>query len=174
MQELAIITGAVDAMVVDIQCIMENVANVAACFHTKLITTMSIAKMEEENVIHMEFHEKDAMKTAKEIVKTAIENFPNRKVGVMIPDEKSDLIAGFSYEAINYHLGGSFRGSYAPLNQNIINGRIRGIAGVVGCNNARTVHNNDHITVLKELIKNECNSALPLGVMPLQQAWQDF
>jgi len=157
MQELAIITGAVDAMVVDIQCIMENVANVAACFHTKLITTMSIAKMEEENVIHMEFHEEDAMETAKKIVKTAIENFPNRskKTPVMIPDEKSDLIAGFSYEAVNYHLGGSFRGSYTPLNQNIINGRIRGIAGVVGCNNARTVHNNDHITVLKELIKND-------------------
>jgi len=156
MQELAIITGAVEAMVVDIQCIMENVANVAACFHTKLITTMSIAKMEEENVIHMEFHEEDAMETAKKIVKTAIENFPNRKTDrVMIPDEKSDLIAGFSYEAVNYHLGGTFRGSYAPLNQNIINGRIRGIAGVVGCNNARTVHNNDHITVLKELIKND-------------------
>jgi len=156
MQELAIITGAVEAMVVDIQCIMENVANIAACFHTKLITTMPIAKMEEENVIHMEFHEEDAMETAKKIVKTAIENFPNRKTDrVMIPDEKSDLIAGFSYEAVNYHLGGTFRGSYAPLNQNIINGRIRGIAGVVGCNNARTVHNNDHITVLKELIKND-------------------
>jgi len=155
MQELAIITGAVDAMVVDIQCIMENVANVAACFHTKLITTMPIAKMEEDNVIHMEFHEQDAMKTAKKIVKAAIENFPKRKGEVMIPGDKSDLIAGFSYEAINYHLGGSFRGSYTPLNQNIINGRIRGIAGVVGCNNARTVHNNDHITVLKELIKND-------------------
>jgi carbon-monoxide dehydrogenase catalytic subunit len=155
MQELAIITGAVDAMVVDIQCIMENVANVAACFHTKLITTMPIAKMEEKNVIHMEFHEEDALKTAKKIVKTAIENFPKRKTEIMIPDEKSDLICGFSYEAINYHLGGTFRGSYTPLNQNIINGRIRGIGGVVGCNNARTIHNNDHITVLKELIKND-------------------
>lgn len=155
MQELAIITGAVDAMVVDIQCIMENVANVAACFHTKLITTMKIAKMEEENVIHMEFKEDKALEIAKEIVKTTIENFPNRKAKVMIPDEKSDIVAGFSYEAINYHLGGSFRGSYAPLNQNIINGRIRGIAGVVGCNNVRTVHNNDHIAVIKELIKND-------------------
>jgi carbon-monoxide dehydrogenase catalytic subunit len=155
MQELAIITGAVDAMVVDIQCIMESVANVAACFHTKLITTMPIAKMEEKNVIHLEFHEQDALETAKKIVKTAIENFPKRKTEIMIPSEKSDLICGFSYEAINYHLGGTFRGSYTPLNQNIINGRIRGIGGVVGCNNARTIHNNDHITVLKELIKND-------------------
>ena len=63
---------------------------------------------------------------------TAIENFPKREKEVMIPDDKSDLIAGFSYEAINYHLGGTFRGSYTPLNDNIINGRIRGVAGVVG------------------------------------------
>ena len=44
-QELAIITGAVDAMVVDVQCIMENLARVAACYHTKMITTNPRAKM---------------------------------------------------------------------------------------------------------------------------------
>jgi carbon-monoxide dehydrogenase catalytic subunit len=41
------------------------------------------------------------------------------------------------------------------LNDNIINGRIRGVAGVVGCNNARTKHNEAHITIVKELIKND-------------------
>jgi carbon-monoxide dehydrogenase catalytic subunit len=44
---------------------------------------------------------------------------------------------------------------YYTLNDNIINGRIRGIAGVVGCNNARTRHNEAHIQVVKELIKND-------------------
>ena len=58
-------------------------------------------------------------------------------------------------EAIKYHLGGTFRGSYVPLNDNIINGRIRGIGGVVGCNNCRTVHDSAHLTVVKELLKND-------------------
>ena len=154
-QELAIITGACDAMVVDIQCIMQNVANVAKCFHTKVITTHPIAKMEQDNVIHIEFDEHHAMEDAKRIVKLAIDNFENRATSVMIPQNKGIQVAGFGVESIQYHLGGTFRGSYATLNDNIINGRIRGIAGVVGCNNARTRHNEGHIAVVKELIKND-------------------
>ena len=154
-QELAIITGACDAMVVDIQCIFQNLANVAKCFHTKLITTHPIARMEQDNVIHIEFDEHYAIDDAKQIVKLAIDNFKNRKAEVMIPRQKAPMVAGFGVESIEYHLGGSFRGSYHPLNDNIINGRIRGIGGVVGCNNVRTRHNDSHIQIVKELIKND-------------------
>ncbi|OGP63706.1 MAG: carbon-monoxide dehydrogenase catalytic subunit [Deltaproteobacteria bacterium RBG_13_49_15] len=154
-QELAIITGAVDAMVVDIQCIFQNLANVAKCFHTKLITTHPIARMEQNNVIHIEFDEHHAMDDAKRIVKMAIDNFQNRSKEVMIPKQKAVQIAGFGVESIEYHLGGTFRGTFYTLNDNIINGRIRGVAGVVGCNNARTRHNESHITIVKELIKND-------------------
>lgn len=154
-QELAIVTGACDAMVVDVQCVFQNLANVAKCFHTKLITTHPMAKMEQENVIHIEFDEHHAMDDAKKIVMMAIDNFQNRKVDVIIPPIKETQVVGFSVESIEYHLGGSFRGSYYTLNDNIINGRIRGLAGVVGCNNARTKHNHDHITIIKELIKND-------------------
>jgi len=154
-QELAIITGACDAMVVDIQCVFQNLANVAKCFHTKLITTHPIAKMEQDNVIHIEFDEHHALEDAEKIVKMAIDNFENRGSDVMIPQHKASSVGGFSVESIEYHLGGTFRGSYYTLNDNIINGRIRGVAGVVGCNNARTKHNEAHILVVKELIKND-------------------
>jgi carbon-monoxide dehydrogenase catalytic subunit len=154
-QELAIITGACDAMVVDIQCIMQNIANVAKCFHTKLITTHPIAKMEQDNVLHIEFDEHHAVEDAERIVRLAIDNYENRQAEVMIPRHKNLQIAGFGVESIQYHLGGTFRGSYYTLNDNIINGRIRGIAGVVGCNNARTRHNEGHLAVVKELIKND-------------------
>ncbi len=154
-QELAIITGACDAMVVDVQCVFQNLANVAKCFHTKLITTHPIARMEQNNVEHIEFDEHHAMDDAKRIVKMAIDNFTNRGAEVMIPRQKATQIAGFGVESIQYHLGGTFRGNYFTLNDNIINGRIRGIGGVVGCNNARTRHNEAHIAVVKELIKND-------------------
>jgi carbon-monoxide dehydrogenase catalytic subunit len=154
-QELAIITGACDAMVVDIQCIMQSIANVANCFHTKLITTHPIAKMEQDNVIHIEFDEHHAVEDAEKIVRMAIDNFQNRKAEVMIPKHKAPVVAGFGVESVEYHLGGTFRGTYYTLNDNIINGRIRGIAGVVGCNNVRTRHNEGHIQVVKELIKND-------------------
>jgi carbon-monoxide dehydrogenase catalytic subunit len=154
-QELAIITGACDAMVVDIQCIFQNLANVAKCFHTKLITTHPIARMEQENVVHIEFDEHHALEDAERIVRLAIDNFENRGTEVMIPKQKAPIVAGFGVESVEYHLGGTFRGSYYTLNDNIINGRIRGIGGVVGCNNVRTRHNDGHLTVVKELIKND-------------------
>jgi carbon-monoxide dehydrogenase catalytic subunit len=154
-QELVIVTGACDAMVVDIQCIFQNLANVAKCFHTKLITTHPIARMEQDNVIHIEFDEHHAIEDAKRILKIAIDNFENRGADVMIPRHKAIQIAGFGVESVEYHLGGTFRGSYYTLNDNIINGRIRGGAGVVGCNNARQRHNDGCITMIKELIKND-------------------
>jgi carbon-monoxide dehydrogenase catalytic subunit len=152
-QELAIVTGAVDAMVVDVQCIMQSITTVAECYHTKIITTSPKAKI--PGAAHIEFDEHDAFKSAEAIVRIAIENFPNRGKNVHIPDQQTDLIAGFSHETINYLLGGLFRASYRPLNDNIINGRIRGVAGVVGCNNARVKHNEPHVTMVKELIKND-------------------
>jgi len=152
-QELALATGAVEAMIVDVQCIMESLPEVASCYHTKIITTNPRAKI--PGAEHVEFHEKDAIKSAEKIVRMAIDNFPNRRGKPKIPkDGKMDLIAGFSHETINYLLGGLFRASYKPLNDNIINGRIRGIAGVVGCNNPKEVHDSAHLAMVKHLIKN--------------------
>jgi len=152
-QETAIVTGAVEAIVVDVQCIMQGLVEVASCFHTKVITSDPRAKI--EGATHIEFDERKATETAKAIIKAAIDNFPNRGKNVRIPQQQSDLIAGFSHETINYLLGGLFRASYRPLNDNIINGRIRGVAGVVGCNNARVTHDDVHVTLVKELIKND-------------------
>ncbi|MBN1998846.1 anaerobic carbon-monoxide dehydrogenase catalytic subunit [candidate division KSB1 bacterium] len=151
-QELAVATGAVDAMIVDVQCIMASLGEFCRHYHTKLVTTSPKAKM--DGVTHIEFTEHEALEKAKEIVKIAIENFPNRGA-VDIPKHKMDLVAGFSHEAILYMLGGSFRGSYTPLNDNIINGRIKGVAGVVGCNNPKTPHDVAHVELVKELIAND-------------------
>ncbi|MCX7966024.1 MAG: anaerobic carbon-monoxide dehydrogenase catalytic subunit [Syntrophorhabdaceae bacterium] len=152
-QELAIITGAVEVMTVDVQCEMQGLKGVAECFHTRLITTSDRAKI--EGVTHIEFHPEHGLDTAKKILKLAIENFPNRRHNIYIPAHTHETVVGFSHETINYLLGGLFRASYRPLNDNIINGRIRGIAGVVGCNNVRTTHDAGHLTMIKELIKHD-------------------
>jgi len=152
-QELAIMTGAVEVMAVDVQCVMQGLADVASCFHTDLITTSPKAKI--PGAIHFEMEEHNALETARAIVRRAIENFPKRQAPVVIPDESLDLVAGFSHETINYMLGGRFRASYTPLNENIINGRIRGVVGVVGCNNPRVQHDDIHNSLVKELIAND-------------------
>jgi len=152
-QELALVTGAVELMTVDVQCQMQGLQSVAECFHTRLITTSDRAMI--EGATHIEFHPEHGLDTAKKILKMAIENYPNRRHAVCIPSRKQDVVAGFSHETINYLLGGLFRASFRPLNDNIMNGRIRGVAGVVGCNNVRTPHDSAHIAMIKELIRND-------------------
>jgi carbon-monoxide dehydrogenase catalytic subunit len=151
-QELAVNTGAVEAMVVDVQCIMPSLPEICKCRHTHLITTSPKGSI--PGALHFAFSEENAYQVAKEIVKAAVLNFPNRK-SVDIPKEKMDLIAGFSHEAITYMLGGQFRGSYKPLNDNIINGRIKGVAGVVGCGNPKVPHDRIHVDLVQELIAND-------------------
>ena len=152
-QELAILTGAVEAMVVDVQCIYPAVGEISNCFHTKIITTSTKGKM--PNAEYVEFHEETGLSTAKKIVEMAIDNFPNRGE-VDIPKQTSDFIAGYDHEYINYMLGGRFRASYRPLNDGIIDGRIRGVVGVVGCSNPRVRGGGNHVRVVQELVANGC------------------
>ncbi|MCJ7473402.1 MAG: anaerobic carbon-monoxide dehydrogenase catalytic subunit [Actinobacteria bacterium] len=152
-QELAIMTRAVEAMIVDVQCIMQSLGEVTKNYHTKLITSSPKCKI--PGAIHMQFEENNGLKLAKEIIKLAIDNYPNRAKEVCIPDIKSDLIAGFSREYIKYMLGGKFRGSFRPLNDAIIDGRIQGVVGIVGCNNARCTHDKYHNYLTKEFISRD-------------------
>ena len=152
-QELAIMTGAVDVMLVDVQCIMPALSSLCGCFHTKLITTSPKCKI--AGAEHIEFHEDKAVEIARQIIKTAIENFANRKGNIRIPKVTERGIAGFTTENVFYNLGGRFRGSYRPLNDAVISGRLRGAVGVVGCNNPKQTHDYCHLAIIKELIKND-------------------
>jgi len=151
-QELVIATGAVELMAVDVQCVMQGLAQVAKCYHTKLITTADKAKI--AGVEHVSIEEKTALKTAKELVRMAIANYKNRGE-VYIPASKEKAVGGFSFESINYMLGGRFRASFRPLNDNIINGRIRGVVGIVGCTNPKVPQDYTHTTLARELIKRD-------------------
>lgn len=151
--EAAIITGAVDAFGVDVQCIMQSLGKVAECYGTELFTTNSSCRI--EGVKHLELNENNPSQCTDEIVIRAISRFQNRTAQVEIPQIKNLGVFGFSHEYINYMLGGTFRSSYSPLNDNIINGRIRGVAGVVGCVNPRTKQDWVHVELVKELIKND-------------------
>ncbi|MDY6906131.1 MAG: anaerobic carbon-monoxide dehydrogenase catalytic subunit [Thermodesulfobacteriota bacterium] len=151
--EAILVTGAVDAMCVDVQCIKQGLAAVAECYGTELFTTNPRCHI--QGATHIEFHEHEPLECTDEMVIKAISRFKNRKAPIEIPKIVNKGVHGFSHEYINYMLGGSFRASYTPLNDNIINGRIRGVAGVVGCTNPRVKQDWVHVELVKELIKND-------------------
>jgi anaerobic carbon-monoxide dehydrogenase catalytic subunit len=148
-QELAVITGAVDAMIVDVQCIMPALGNLTGCFHTKFISTSPKAKF--PGAVHMEFHEEHASDIAREIVKVSVENFRFRRPEMVhIPNERMACMAGFSVEAIVGALGGTLD----PLLDAIKSGAVKGIGALVGCNNVKIQHDYGHVNLIRELIRN--------------------
>lgn len=150
MQELAIMTGAVEAMVVDYQCIMPAVTETAKCFHTKVISTFDKAKF--PGAEHISFDPGRGLEIGKQIVQTAIENFDNRVAErVHIPVEPVKMMTGFSIEAILGALGGSPQ----PLIDAIVEGKIRGAAGIVGCNNPKIKQDLGHTELTRRLIEND-------------------
>jgi carbon-monoxide dehydrogenase catalytic subunit len=153
-QELAVLTGAVELMLVDVQCLYPGLTTVTKCFHTKLVTTSPKAKM--PGAEHIEFHEDRAVEIATQIIEAAIDNFKNRKSeNIFIPKDTERLVAGFSAESVYGFLGGKYRSTYRPLNDAVIAGRIRGAAGVIGCSNPNVPYEEGHIKMVKELIKND-------------------
>jgi carbon-monoxide dehydrogenase catalytic subunit len=152
-QELAILTGAVEAMVVDVQCIMQSLTGVASHFHTEIITTSPKVKM--TGATHIEFDEHHALDIARTIVRRAIDNYANRGE-TRIPEHASEhVVPGFSHEYLAYMQGGSYRASFRPLNDAIATGRIRGVAADVGCNNPGVTQDKVHMDVITELLKND-------------------
>jgi len=151
-QELAIATGAVDVMLVDVQCIMPAVIEHADRFHTKVITTSRKAKI--PGAEHIQFDEEHALDVARQIVRRAIENFPSRGP-VDIPPEKTDLVAGFTVANTFTHLGGKYRATFRPLNDGLMTGRLRGVGAVIGCNTVKKVQDSSHLAMVRELIAND-------------------
>lgn len=161
-QELAIMTGVVDAMVVDVQCIQPAVIDASKRFHTKVVTTSYKAHL--TGAVHIEFDEHEARDVAIRILKLAIDNYANRTgKGMFISDLGSDLMAtapenavvGFSREYFSYMQGGTFRRSFRPLNDAIMAGRIRGTAGVAACHHPGTVGASIQRYLIQELVKND-------------------
>ena len=150
MQELVIMTGAVEAMVVDYQCIMPAITETAKCFHTKVISTFDKAKF--PGAEHISFDPARGLEIGKQIVRTAVENYTNRvKERVYIPVEPVQMMTGFSIEAILGALGGTPQ----PLIDAIVKGQIRGAVGIVGCNNPKIKQDLGHTELTKRLIEND-------------------
>ncbi len=150
MTELTIVTGVVDSIIVDYQCIMPSLGQVAQCYHTKLYSTSDKAKF--PFMEHVEFTPENARDQAYRIVRESVENFARRNgAKALVPSEPVRTMTGFSVEAIVDALGGTIQ----PLIDAITSGKIRGAVGVVGCNNPKIRQDYGHVELIKKLIAHD-------------------
>lgn len=153
-QEMAILTGALDAMVVDIQCIFPSVQQIADCYHTKVVTTEAIMKI--PGAQHLAFNTESAKDDAKKLVRIAIEAYKNRDPRkISIPGERHELVAGFSLETLAeiFSKVNPDR-PMSVLTDAILNGQLKGVVQMAGCNNLKRQQDESHVAILKELVKN--------------------
>ena len=159
-QENVVLTGACEAIVVDVQCIFPALGPLSKCFHTKFITTSPIARIPDSEFI--QFSAKTAGDNAKAIVKMAIENFKNRKPELVnIPNLKQNARVGYSVEAIVKVLDGVANsqvdefGTTKPLLECVTSGVLRGAVAMVGCNNPKVRPDSAHIGLMKKMLEND-------------------
>ena len=159
-QENCVLTGAIEAVVVDVQCIFPALGPLSKCYHTKFITTNDVARIPDSEFVR--FEAETANENAEKIVRMAIENFKNRDPeSVYIPDVKKDATVGYSCEAIIKQLDTVTNsqvdelGTYQPLIDCITSGVLRGAVAMVGCNNPKVRADRGHIDLMKKLLAND-------------------
>ena len=152
--ELVLATGAMDLWVADVQDVFPGIMDVAACFHTRVVTTSDSARL--PGAIHLGFdhHHSNlaqADELAERIIGMAIDAFHQRDAGkVFIPQARMDAEVGFSVENVLATFGG------APvLREHLTSGRIRGIVNLVGCNNPKVVYEEAVVLVAQALIAHD-------------------
>lgn len=151
-QEFVIGTGAVDCVVVDMQCVIPGMKILADCYGTKIITTCNSNRI--PGAVHLPF-DPEKPETLDEdayvIAKTAVEAFKGRdRSKIKIPDVTTKAYGGWSYESVVKTLGG-----IENITELLKQGKLKGIATVVGCNTPKAVYENNHVTIVKKLIEGD-------------------
>ncbi|MDS1029453.1 anaerobic carbon-monoxide dehydrogenase catalytic subunit [Bacillota bacterium LX-D] len=149
--EILIATGAVDLVVSEFNCTLPGIEPVCDAYGVPQICLDDVAKKQNAEYIAFSLAEKDTI--IQKVIETAVERYKKQRpsVKVDIPEHGyDDVVTGVSQKTLKEFLGGS----YKPLIDLIIAGKIKGIAGVVGCSNL-TAKGHDVFTVemTKELIK---------------------
>jgi carbon-monoxide dehydrogenase catalytic subunit len=159
-QENALLTGMVEMITVDVQCIFPSVGPLSQCFHTKFVTTSPIARIPGST--YVEFHPETAREQGRQLVREAVDNFEKRDPDkIFVPTNKQPSRVGYSCEAIVRELNGvtnshvDERDTYKPLIDCVKAGVLRGAVAIVGCNNPKVRPDYSHIEIMKKLLAND-------------------
>lgn len=156
--ELTLATGALDLWVADVQDVFPGIMDVAACFHTRVVTTSDSARLPGAEHLAFDHHHSNldqADLLAEQIVRRGIQAYGERQAGkVFVPQARMEAEVGFSVENILATFGGA-----DVILEHLRSGRIRGVVNLVGCNNPKVVYEEPIVRVAEELIAHD---VLPL------------
>ena len=151
-QEYAIATGGIDLFVMDMNCSVPSLKSVADRYGTRLV---AVSKLVGVNGVdeHIDYAPEKVESQAGELINLAIENFQKRDLNKAVRGlKKTEIITGFSTEAVLQALGGSLD----PLLDVIKNGALKGVVALVSCTTLKNGGQDVMTTaVAKELIARD-------------------
>ncbi|GIM29633.1 carbon-monoxide dehydrogenase catalytic subunit [Clostridium polyendosporum] len=152
--EAVLATGAIDIVLSEFNCTLPGIEPVAEKYMVKMVCLDDVAKKSSADFVRFSFE--DRGKITEGILTEALVSYKNRreKVEIKIPKDhgNDDTITGVSETSLKKFLGGTWK----PLVDLIAQGKIKGVAGVVGCSNLTALgHDVFTVELTKELIKRD-------------------
>ena len=147
--EAALMTGAIDLLVSDFNCTIQGLDEIAVEQGIPEVCIDEVAMLPNAVVLPLDGDWSD---TAEMVVGGAAKHFAKRKgVELSLPRTKIKTLTGMTENSLVDFLGGSLDG----LLDLIKTGRIRGLAGVLGCSNLKAGHGFLTEGLTRELIKRD-------------------
>jgi carbon-monoxide dehydrogenase catalytic subunit len=152
-QEAVLASGCVDLFACDMNCSMPIDPLYAKRYKFKLIPVSEVVSF-EGITDRLDYVPEKAQEQAAQLLQMAVDNFKERRTSVepisQLPVKEA--VVGFSTESIVDALGGTLD----PLLGAIIDGALRGVAGLVSCTTLRDTGQDVHsVRIAKELIKRD-------------------
>jgi len=146
-QEFALATGALDALVVDLQCVLPAIMPVAREKGTIVVTTHDSNRL--EGAVHMPAEPGTLPQAARKILGLACDAHRRRVGTVMcVPAVTAPARGGFDDETILEAFGGA--GELLAL---LRRGDIIGLATLVSCNTPKVPFERSNVVLAKELLR---------------------
>lgn len=150
-QELVIGTGAIDAVVVDMQCLLPGMQAVAQCFGTQIVTTCNSNRIPGAAHIPFDAEKPETLEAdALRVARISVEAFAQRDRSSMhIPAHTTTVSVGHTRESIMKSFG-----SVRRIVEKLRSGEIRGVVAMVGCTTPKIAWETGHVTIARELVRN--------------------
>lgn len=152
--EAVLATGAIDAVVSEFNCTLPGIEPICDELKIKQICLDDVAKKANAELMQFRFETRE--ETSEKVIDAVIASYKARRGQVeikLLPEHgNKNTLTGVSEVSLFDFLGESWK----PLIDLIVSGKIKGVAGVVGCSNLTALgHDVCTVELTKELIKRD-------------------
>lgn len=151
--EAILATGGIDAVLSEFNCTLPGIEPICEELQIKQICIDDVAKKRNAELIPFKFETRveDGDRIIDEIIAGYVARRGSVEMNLLPEHGNKNTLTGVSEISLKKFLGDSWK----PLIDLIVSGKIKGVAGVVGCSSVAYGHDTLTVELTKELIKRD-------------------